>query len=258
MLADSVPQRRRLMTRVHLILPLALALWSHAPANTLDTQSRVRIYSDHAHGEHPLPPPYSTLAAKLGAEIVAHQSPITAGALQGYRLVILRAPNLEITADERAALVGFVKGGGSLLLVVDEERRQPLATTRVNDLIEPFGLKLTADTPYRHNTGAIAKKGLVNAADRELPYSGGRAIEGGQAFAWQLDQDGTPAQPFAAVAEAGAGGKVVVMAEGMASLFLGQPEGVRLTGVPNDPMQTTYWGKDSVIFMEELLTWLIR
>jgi hypothetical protein len=32
---------------------------------------------------------------------------------------------------------------------------------------------------------------------------------------------------------------------------------VRLTGVPNDPSQTTYWGKDSAIFMEELLTWLI-
>ena len=51
--------------------------------------------------------------------------------------------------------------------------------------------------------------------------------------------------------------RIVVLAEGMASLFLGQPGAVRLTGVPNDPSNTTYWGKDSGIFMEELLTWLI-
>jgi hypothetical protein len=47
-----------------------------------------------------------------------------------------------------------------------------------------------------------------------------------------------------------------VLGEGMASLFLGDPNGVRLSGGLNNP--TTYWGKDSAIFMEELLTWLSR
>ena len=46
------------------------------------------------------------------------------------------------------------------------------------------------------------------------------------------------------------------MGEGMASIFLGFPEGVRLSPQPADG-QTVYWGKDSGIFMEELLTWLI-
>ena len=36
------------------------------------------------------------------------------------------------------------------------------------------------------------------------------------------------------------------------------PEGVRLTGVPRDPTRTTYWGKDSAIFMEEMVAWLIK
>ena len=220
-------------------------------------QPRVRIYSDHSHGQAPLPPPYATVAAKLNAEIVAHQAPITTAALQGYRLAVLRAPLQEIKDDERAALVGFVKQGGSLLLVVDEERRTSLATTRVNALIEPFGLTLTADVPYLHNNGAIAKKGPINAADRELPYSGGRAVEGGTPFAWQLDKDGKPAQVLGALTVVGSRGRVVVLGEGMASLFLGTADGVRLSGVPNDPAQTTYWGKDSAIFMEELLTWLI-
>ena len=43
------------------------------------------------------------------------------------------------------------------------------------------------------------------------------------------------------------GGRIVVLGEGMASLFLGDPNG-----------ETTYWGKDSVMFMEEVLTWLAR
>lgn len=246
----------KLTTMAMALLAVSSASWRPV-AGQPPGGSPVRIYSDHAHGQAPLPPPYGTVAAKLGAEMVAHQAPITTAALQGHRLAVLRAPLQEITADERAALVGFVKQGGSLLLVVDEERRTSLATTRVNDLIQPFGLTLTADVPYLHNNGAIAKKGAINAADRELPYSGGRAVEGGTPFAWQLDKEGKPAQVFGALTVVGTRGRVVVLGEGMASLFLGTPEGVRLTGVPNDPSQTTYWGKDSAIFMEELLTWLI-
>jgi hypothetical protein len=247
------------MKLIALTLPLLLAVSSasHPLAAQTPQGPRSRIYSDHSHGQAPLPPPYATVAAKLGAEVVPHQTPITAAALQGFRLAVLRAPLQEIKDDERDALVGFVKQGGSLLLVVDEERRTSLATTRVNDLIQPFGLTLTADVPYLHNNGAIAKKGPINAADRELPYSGGRAVEGGTPFAWQLDKEGKPAQVFGALTVVGSSGRVVVLGEGMASLFLGTPAGVRLTGVPNDPSQTTYWGKDSAIFMEELLTWLI-
>jgi hypothetical protein len=247
------------MTSSLLALPLALVLALPSTDAAPPAQSMpARIYSDHAHGEVPLPEPYKALAAKIDAEFVANNAPITAEGLKGYRLLMLRAPSKEITTDERDSIVAFVKGGGSLLLVLDEERRQPLATVRANEVIAPFGLKLTEDTPYLHNTGGIARKSDINAADRELPYSGGRAVEGGQAFAWQLDRDGKPAQPFAASTTVGARGRVVVMGEGMASLLMGEPQGVRLTGVSRDASQTTYWGKDSVVFMEELLTWLIR
>lgn len=182
---------------------------------------------------------------------------IDAPALAGHRLVYLRAPNTEITAAEREAIVAFVKKGGSLLLVLDEERRQSLATTKVNELLAPFGLSLTADTPYLHNTGAIARAGEIVRADRELPFSGGRAVEGGTPFAWQLDTSGKPAQPFAAFTKVPGGGRVVVMGEGMASLFMGVPDGVRLTGIPRDPTGTTYWGKDSAAFMADVLSWLL-
>lgn len=240
---------------VALVAAYAVVAFSTAWAGQAGA-AKPRIYSDHAHGELPLPPPYAALATKLGVEIISHQTPITAQGLKGYRLLMLRAPSQEITADEAKAIIDFVKQGGSLLLIQDEERRQKLEITKANEVLAPFGLRLTGDTPYRHNTGGLAKKGTINAADREIPYSGGRAVEGGTPFAWQLDADGKPAQPFAAYTVVGTRGRVVVMGEGMASIFLGFPEGVRLSPQPADG-QTIYWGKDSGIFMEELLTWLI-
>jgi hypothetical protein len=250
------------MKLVELGVLLTLVSGSAAQAQSPPKQgpgaSPVRIYADQAHGQRPLADGYTAIAAKLGAEIVGADAPITAQALKGYRLLVLRVPVQEITADERAAIADFVRQGGSLLLAFDEERRAPLAATRVNDVIAPFGMTLTADAGDLHNNGAIAKKGAINAADRELPFSGGRAVEGGTPFGWQLDKDGKPAQVYAAYTTVAKTGRVVVLGDAMVTLFLGTPEGVRLSGVPRDPSRTTYWGKDSALFMEELLTWLIR
>ena len=218
----------------------------------------VRLVYDQAHGEEPPPGPMDAIAKKLGLEIQTSARPINAEALKGVRILYLRAPSKEFAAAETEAIVAFVKGGGSLFLVLDEERRQSLEKTGVNNLITPFGIRLTPDTEYLHNCGGIAKAGEINKADREVPFSGGRAVEGGTAFAFQLDKDGKPAQPFGAYKRLDNGARIVVLGEGMAALFLGTPYGVRLTGVPNDPTRTTYWGKDSTIFMEELLMWLSR
>jgi hypothetical protein len=218
----------------------------------------VRLVFDQAHGELPPPGQLDAMAKKLGLEIQTSAGPITAGALDGARILYLRAPSQHFAATEAEAIVAFVKRGGSLLLVLDEERRQSLEKTGVNNLISPFGMRLTPDTEYLHNNGGVAKAGEINKADREVPFSGGRAVEGGTAFAFQLDKEGKPSHPFGAYHRVDNGGRIVVLGEGMASLFLGDPKAVRLTGVPNDPTMTTYWGKDSAIFMEELLMWLSR
>ena len=219
-------------------------------------QAMNRLVFDQAHGQQPPPPQMEAVAKKLGLEIQASTVPVTPEVLKGARLLYLRAPSGEFTPAETEAIVAFVKGGGSLLLVLDEERRQPLEKTRVNSLIDPFGMKLTPDTPYLHNTGAVAKAGEVNKADREVPFSGGRAVEGGTPFAFQLDKDGKPAQPFGAYRRLDTGGRIVVLGEGMVSLFLGDPNAVRLSG--DQKNLTPYWGKDSAIFMEELFMWLTR
>lgn len=217
-----------------------------------------KFYHDVAHDETPLANPMKAVAEKLGLAVVESKEPIAPEALRGVRLLYLRAPSLEFTAKERATVIEFVRGGGSLLLVLDEESRQSLATTRVNDLIAPFGLKLTPDLPYLHNCGGLAKAGAINAANREIPYSGGRAVEGGTPFAYVLDKEGKPAEAFAASTTLPNGARIVVIGEGMASLFLGKPGAERLTGVSRDPTRTVYWGPDSTIFMEEVVAWLVK
>jgi hypothetical protein len=49
----------------------------------------------------------------------------------------------------------------------------------------------------------VAKAGEINKADREVPFSGGRAVEGGKAFVFQLDKAGKPSLPFGACSSRG-------------------------------------------------------
>jgi len=220
-------------------------------------KSAARVYFDQAHGEAPPPAPMVEIGQRLGFTLDPVCGPVTPESLAGSRLVYFRAPNRTFAESEKTAIVTYVNGGGSLLLVLDEEKRQSLAKTGVNDILAPFGMKLSGDTPRIANTGAIAKAGEINRADREVPYDGGREILGGTPFAFQLDRKGNPAQPYAAYQKLANGARIVVMAEGMASLFLGSPDAVRLYEDPANPDRTRWWGKDSRVFMEEVLAWLM-
>jgi hypothetical protein len=215
-----------------------------------------RLAFDLAHGVNSVPAPFEAIGQTLGLEIQPVREPLTGALLKGARVVYLRTPTKPYLDEEKKAIADFVREGGSLLVVFDEERNTSLAASGINDILGPLGFELTPDTEYLHNTGAIAKAGPLVAADRELPFSGGRAVRGGTPFAWQLDRDGKPAQPYASHATLGSA-RIIVMSDGMASAFLGKPEGVRLTGVPRDPKNTVYWGKDSAKFMEEVLAWLV-
>ena len=137
---------------------LAIAL-SLAPLAFADAQPRPRLLFDRAHGENEPTPPMVAAAERAGLELAMATTPITAAGLAGVRVLYLRAPSTAIAPDERAAIVAYVRDGGSLLLVMDENRRQDIAVVGANDLIEPFGLRLTPDTEYLHNCGAIAKAG---------------------------------------------------------------------------------------------------
>ena len=236
--------------------PVIIVLGLSLAAASMTAHGAARLVYDLGHGQTSVITQMPAIGEKLGFQVDAVAAPLNAEKMRGARLLYLRMPTKPYSDDEKRAVVAFVRGGGSLLVVFDETRRVDLATSGINDVIAPFGLTLTADTEYLHNAGALARQGEVNRADRELPFSGGRAVEGGTPFAWQLDRDGKPAEPFAACAKLGSA-RIVVMSDAMASAFMGKPEGVRLSGVPRDPANTVYWGKDSAIFMEEVLAWLI-
>jgi hypothetical protein len=114
------------MTRTSMLLAAACLslmrfdlLWAQAP-------SPIRVLFDQAHGELPPPAQMDAIARKLGLEIRPSVEPITDATLAGTRILYLRAPSEEFTPSEIEAIVSFVKRGGSLLLVMDEERRLPL------------------------------------------------------------------------------------------------------------------------------------
>jgi hypothetical protein len=146
-----------------------------------------------------------------------------------------------------------------LLVITDEERRAKvkMAEMRLNEITGPFGLKFTGDTPDPHNCGALALAGPVNPVAREIPFSGGRAVEGGTGFSFTLDPAGQPTtRAQAAFVTTSEGGKVVAMGDGMPMLFLGQPDGVRLQGTTRE--DTRYWGKDAREYMADVLGWLTK
>jgi len=243
-----------------MLILLSVSSWALSPARAQTAQQpkpAARIYFDQAHGEASPPAPMAEIGRRLGYTLDLARDAATTESLKGSQLVYFRAPSGTFTESEKAAIVAYVNQGGSLLLVLDEEKRQSLAKTGVNDILAPFGMRLSGDTPRIANTGAIAKAGEINRADREVPYDGGREIFGGTPFAFQLDRNGNAAQPYAAYKKLDSGARIVVLAEGMASLFLGSPDGVRLHEDPINPGNTKWWGKDSEAFMEEVFAWLL-
>ena len=228
-------------------------------AKETETQGKVGsnaiVHFDLAHGQRPLPQ-LETLGKKLGFSLRVSEEPISSETLQNANLLYLLGPTSRFADSEKASVIEFVRKGGSLLLVVDESRRSSLSETQANDLIAPFEMQLTGDTEYVHNCGAIAKSGPIKEPC-EIPFSGGRAVEGGAPFGFQLDHDGNPSHPFATAKEVTGGGKVIVLSEAMAAIFLGTPDGERLSGTPRNYAETTYWGKDSERFNTDIMTWLL-
>ena len=208
-----------------------------------------------AHGQRALPQ-LEALGKKLGFSIRTSEEPISSNTLDDAKLLYLLGPTTRFSDSEKETVIEFVRQGGSLLLVVDESRRSSLSETQANDLIAPFEMKLTGDTEYLHNCGAIAKSGPIRQPC-EIPFSGGRAVEGGTPFGFQLDQAGNPSHAFATAKEVTGGGKVIVLSEAMAAIFLGTPDGERLSGTPRNYAETTYWGKDSERFNADIVTWLL-
>jgi hypothetical protein len=249
-----------------LVSAVALAVASLASAQV---SGKKRLLIDLGHGQSAFTnaageengrlATYRAIAAKHGAELATTKEPLTERTLAGVTLLALMNPQRPFDDAAIAAITGFVRKGGALLVITDEERRATvkIAQMRLNELIAPFGLTFTLDnTPDRHNCGALAPAGPLNPQPREIPFSGGRAVLGGTGYCFTLDGEGKPTdRAQAAFQRLPQGGKVLAMGDAMPMLFLGGPDGIRLQGKTRE--DTRYWGKDAQAFMTDAIGWLL-
>lgn len=238
----------------NVIMLLAL-VYSLTIVNAAIGQDKKILVYDTFHGQNPKNGETfnSLVPNNSGLKIEISSQSISDIILKGIDGLILFSPTKPFLDIEKQSILKYLQSGGSLLLIFDEERRTSLNGVGVNDIIVPFGIELTEDAPVRHNCGAIADNSDICSGKRELPYSGGRSIKGGKIIS-RVNDDGN--YIHCAYLKLPAGGKIIVMSDGMAGLLLGRSDGERFSGT--GPADSKYWGKDSRIFMMEILSFFIR
>ena len=143
--------------------------------------------------------------------------------LEGCDLVFIHIPSAKYTPGEVSAVSKYIASGGSLFLVMDQDMWSTLEQTNVNDLIRQFGIQFGAESPDSE-AGGHTKAGLITDKRLKISYHGARTVTGGTPFCFN---DRSDAHPFGTFLETKNGGKVIVMGDGMVSLYMTSWEGVQ-------------------------------
>ena len=162
-------------------------------------------------------------AAAVDASLSYLKKEITSKDLEGCDLVFIHIPSAKYTPGEVAAMSKYIGGGGSLFLVMDQNMWSTLEQTNVNDLIRPFGVQFGGEGPDAQ-AGGHTNPGPITDKRLKISYHGARTVTGGTPFAFNDRYD---ANPFGTFKEVEKGGKVVVMGDGMVSLYMTSWEGVQ-------------------------------
>lgn len=162
-------------------------------------------------------------AAAVGADVAYLKNEITASSLKGCHVLFIHVPSSKYTASEAGAVASYVRGGGSLLLVMDQDMWSTLEQTDVNELIRPFGVQFGGEGPDSQ-AGGHTSPGPVIGMRLRISYHGARTITGGTPFAFN---DRSDANPFGVFTEVPMGGRIIVMGDAMASLYMTSWEGVK-------------------------------
>ena len=144
------------------------------------------------------------------------------------------------TPGEVSAISKYIAGGGSLFLVMDQDMWSTLEQTNVNELIRPFGMQFGGESPDSQ-AGGHTKAGLITDKRLKISYHGARTVTGGTPFGFN---DRSDAYPFGAFKDVENGGKIIVMGDGMVSLYMTSWEGVQ-----------DYQCQE---FMQDVFRWLLK
>lgn len=202
-------------------------------------------------------PDYEEMAREGGYQLVMNRSEITTGALDGMDALLVLSPlskstQKNLTDTEKRAITDYIKRGGSVIMFVDEEKhRVNLEEYGVNDIARAFGIEVLYDFDVPGNCGAVTFENEIFGGRREIPCSGVRGVKGGIPAGVCMEQG----YQMASFVRLDNGGKFYVAGETMAALLMGYPDGERNV---HKKMQTRWWGKDSRIFMRELIDWALR
>lgn len=161
-------------------------------------------------------------AFTVNAEQYFMHDEITAEDLEMSDLLFIHVPSAQYSDNEIQAIHGFLNSGGSLFLAFDVDGWATLDQTNLNDIIQPYGITFGSDSPDTE-VGAATKSSEVTGESVKIPYHGGRIVEGGTPFAFTT---GSEEVPFAVFTQLDGGGKIIVMGDAMAALYMNSWQGV--------------------------------
>lgn len=179
-------------------------------------------------------------ASAVNAELIFLHEEIKAADLRDSDLLFIHVPSSQYTKNEIGVIKDFLEQGGSLFLAMDVDYWTTLEQTNVNDIIRPYSIQFGTDSPDTE-VGALTRKGLITGQALKIPYHGGRIVDGGTPFSFST---GPEPIPFGVFTELDSGGKMIVMGDAMASLYMNSWQEV-------DDYQTEE-------FMQDVLQWLLE
>lgn len=166
---------------------------------------------------------FTKTAAAVDASLSYLKKEIQPADLKGCGLLFIHIPSAKYTSDEAGAISKYVAGGGSLFLVMDQDSWSTLEQTGANDLIRPFGVQFGGESPDSE-AGGHTKAGSITETRLKISYHGARTVTGGTPFCFN---DRSDANPFGTSLEVKNGGKIIVMGDGMVSLYMTSWQGVQ-------------------------------
>lgn len=179
-------------------------------------------------------------AASSNAEITYLATAITPAILSKTNLLFIHVPTAKYSDNECKAIRSFLEKGGSLFIVIEEDYWTTLDKVNANDIVSPFGIKFSADSPDK-TVGAHSVEGEITKQKYSIPFHGARTVEGGTPFAFSNQKEATP---FAVFKEVKGGGKIIAMGEAMVSLYMTSWEGVN--------------NCQCAPFMQDVVGWLLK
>ena len=242
----------------HIIFILILIVDSIIMLSAQSVESKYSIHVDVAHGQtfwndpaamtkrsgqdsavaRDLTNQLRETASSLDASVDFLRSEITTEGLVSTDLLFIHMPSAQYSNNEVVAIEQYVQQGGSLFLVLDVDSWSTLEQTNVNDIIKPFDIQFGQDSSDSLSGGYTTPSAVVSKK-MDVIYHGGRLLEGGTAFCFNRQSD----EAFGTYQVTENGGKVIVMGDGMASLYMTEWEGA------NYPTQQ---------FMTEVVQWLLK